>query len=69
VPPAEPTYAQYRRAFYQAIVAADVWRKLGRDDQVRDCVKLAASILSEAPEDLLAEIKRGARIRGIRRNP
>lgn len=63
-----PEYAQYRRAFYQAIVAADVWRGLGvtlgidTQDNVTDCVRLAASILAEAPDELVREIKRSQRI-------
>ena len=64
----EPTYAQYRRGFYQAIVAADHWRSLGErtgldtTERTRECVKLAASILAEAPDELVAEIKRHNRI-------
>lgn len=64
----EPSYAEYRRGFYQAIIAADHWRSLGErhdldtTERVRDCVKLAASILAEAPDELLREIKRANRI-------
>lgn len=68
VPSDGPSYAQYRRAFYQAIVAADTWRSLGArlgidtQSQITGCVKLAASILAEAPAELVREIKRSQRI-------
>lgn len=64
----EPSYAHYRRGFYQAIIAADHWRSLGErfnldtSENVRDCVKLAGQILAEAPDELVREIERANRI-------
>lgn len=64
----EPTYQEYRRAFYQAITAAVTWRGIGATSgvdtsaHVTHLMTLAAEILAVAPPELEREIRRSRRI-------
>lgn len=73
----ENEYVRCRRAYYQALTAASVYRAWGKLDQERKCTDLAVQILARSPEEFYREIISQheqakaipRRIEAIRRNP